>query len=127
MGYCDYRKFIPQLKSSPNVVGITPGIVTRWAPTLAVWGLAAGAGVTLYASDVYVASEVLGVVGIPLTACLTNRLRCILNTYAHGPQSTLRWLYCPSACNIQTKIQKRHPQASASATGILCRQDARQR
>ncbi|KEI41711.1 uncharacterized protein L969DRAFT_85520 [Mixia osmundae IAM 14324] len=46
------RFAMPVKAQAFNIMSITPSVMMRWAPTLAVWGVAAAGGILVYASSI---------------------------------------------------------------------------
>ncbi|CAH7680114.1 cytochrome b-c1 complex subunit 10, partial [Phakopsora pachyrhizi] len=45
-------RYSPSIKPQPHLMRITPTVVRRWIPNLGLWGVGAGAFVTLAASSI---------------------------------------------------------------------------
>ncbi|KAH9816893.1 ubiquinol-cytochrome-c reductase complex subunit-domain-containing protein [Melampsora americana] len=45
-------KFSPMIKPRPHLMGITSQTVSKWIPTLGLWGAGVGCAVTLFASAI---------------------------------------------------------------------------
>lgn len=58
-------RFAPTFRHAKiNIAGLTPTLAVRWIPILAIWGIGATAGLSLYLSDMSVY--------IPCESCQTN-------------------------------------------------------
>lgn len=50
--YSPQPLYSPSVKSAPSILRITPSVVTRWVPNLAIWGIGAVFGLTVFASSI---------------------------------------------------------------------------